>query len=39
VGPRAGLEAVEKKKNIALPGIEPGRPARSYTDLLIYDLK
>jgi hypothetical protein len=24
VGPKAGLEAVEETKNLALPGIEPG---------------
>jgi hypothetical protein len=26
---RAGLDAMEKRKILPLPGIEPGRPARS----------
>jgi hypothetical protein len=24
VGPRVGLDVVEKRKNVAMPGIEPG---------------
>jgi hypothetical protein len=35
VGPRAGLDAMEKRKILPLPGIEPGRPVRSQS-LLSY---
>jgi hypothetical protein len=46
VGPGAGLDAVEKRKMLPLPGTEPGRPIRnpslhrlSYPDSYHRDLK
>jgi hypothetical protein len=35
VGPRASLNVMKKGKILPLPGIKPGRPARSYTDWII----
>jgi hypothetical protein len=32
VGPRAGLDAVEKRKILYYRGSNPARPARRYTD-------
>jgi hypothetical protein len=35
IGPRAGLDAVEKRKSLHCRESNPGRPARRYTDWAI----